>query len=106
APAVPQEVHAPPRPLVRHHRQHAEPVRGPLRPEGLADLRGPVRELLSGVPADPPGALADYEEVGRDRRRVHERPQTALRLGDAAAGLLGVAWQARESTAAARPGRL
>ena len=102
AAAVPDELDRPAGPVLGDGGGQAEPVRRPLRPERLADLRRTVRERLRLRVRDAPGPLAHEQLVGRDGLGVDQRAQPARGLGDARAGLRGTAVDHRARSLCAR----
>jgi hypothetical protein len=71
---VPEQVDAAPGPLLGHGRARLEPVRGPERPEALAELGRPQLEPVRLVERDPVGGAAHEQLVERARVRPDERP--------------------------------
>ena len=72
----PEQVDAPPAPLLGHRRAPAEPVRRPQRAEALAELGRPVLERLRLVPRDAVDARPTTSSSSTGRvSRVDERAQ-------------------------------
>ena len=89
--AHPQEVDPLAGPLRRHGRLDPEPVRGPQRPEPVAERGVAVVEPLGLLERDAVDRPRDAERVGRARVRADEGADALADLGDAVAGIPGVA---------------